>query len=629
MLVESYRCQYRNALILEEALPQQPRLKTQRLSRSLWGLTATTSVCALGVGIVMFVLFPRIGSGMLGHSDPLGAGRAITGFSSTLDFRSIGTIQQSDRPVMRVRLATGDGRAIDVNEPYYFRGNVLIQYCCRRPRLGTNWEWLDVTHDQMRPRAFTERHLVGARGQTILVPGLTGVSPGEIIEQQYLIESASDPHLFTCYPAIEIESGNLPIVREWTEGQVVKTQQLPGKTLRYTVRSLSEITPDGARLLAEHRAEQQVDRPTALTPVPSLPRADEILDRIARITDGLGSIDDPKTRREFAGRIAEYLRSEEFTYTLTPPSVRRGVEPIGEFLLTTRRGHCEYFASAMAVMCQLSGIPARVVNGYRCDEYNNIGRFCVVRSKDAHAWVEVFIPGEDWVRFDPTPGERSSMGTLRRWWFQVRGVGDFLQFKWTDLVVAYDTDRRHELLAAFTDWLKRPVRDEQTVTGAVVAFVRELFGWRLKLTTRERLIYWAFTLCIVMLVLLISYVVIVLLRRLTVTLARWYRAGHHGHRRRPGVEFYQRYCRCLTRLGFNRQPHQTPLEFAEDIASTTPSLAEGVEVVRNYYDVAFGGRTLPSARSEQIEEFLHRLRHMSPADVPVPAPPSATSSTSK
>jgi transglutaminase-like putative cysteine protease len=610
LLVESCRTQYRNALVANEPVPREMSL-TDRRPRSLWGIALTTSGCALAIGIGLFVLFPRVGAGMLGHSDRLGAGRAVTGFSPTLDFKSIHVIRKSDRPVMRVRLTTRDGQPVQAARTYYFRGTVLVQYGCRRPRLGTHWEWQEVPYRQTRPRSYVNRRPLAVNDPIVVVPELEGQADADIIEQQYLIESASDAYLFSCYPAVELEPGNLPNVQEWPPGQVLKTRRKLGKTLRYTVRSAKEVGPEQATALARHRQDRGMSEPTVLMPAPTLPREDEIREYIARITEGVGPLNDPDNRYDFAERVVAHLQSDAFTYTLSLPPLETGVEPVGEFLLNTRRGHCEYFASAMAVMCQLSGIPARVVNGYRSTEYNDIGHFFLIRQKDAHAWVEAFIPGYDWVTFDPTPGERRVPNSLKRWVLAVRGLGDYLQFQWADLVVAYGSDHRHELLTGFADWVKRPVQTEQTVVGAVVAFVRELFGWRLQLTTRERVIYWVFTLLVTLLIILISYVVIVVSRRITDSLVHFYRMGRSARRRHRGAAFYQQFSRQMTRLGFERPAHQTPLEFARELAARFDVLADGVEVVQDYYDVAFGGRVLSPGRHERIERFLQRLRELS------------------
>ncbi len=116
-----------------------------------------------------------------------------------------------------------------------------------------------------------------------------------------------------------------------------------------------------------------------------------------------------------AAMVARF--SADFSYSLAyerPP----GVDPIRNFLLDNRQGHCEYFASAMALLARAGGIPARVAGGYRVSEYNKLGGYHIVRERNAHAWVEAWIPGRGWQTFDPTPASRLDMNVPSEtpWW---------------------------------------------------------------------------------------------------------------------------------------------------------------------------------------------------------------------
>ena len=99
--------------------------------------------------------------------------------------------------------------------------------------------------------------------------------------------------------------------------------------------------------------------------------------------------------------IARHLR-EEYKYTLAAARNERH-DPVLDFLFENKEGHCEYFASAMALLARSVGIPARVVTGYRVGEKNPILGHYVVRERNAHAWVEAYLEGRGWVLFDPTP----------------------------------------------------------------------------------------------------------------------------------------------------------------------------------------------------------------------------------
>lgn len=120
------------------------------------------------------------------------------------------------------------------------------------------------------------------------------------------------------------------------------------------------------------------------------------LRRLARAwTEGAS---DPAAR---LAALESKLRSD-FDYSLVVDH-DRSVDPTIDFLTRHKQGHCEYFASGMALLSRSLGIPARVAAGYRVTEFNRIGGYHLVREKNAHAWVEAWIVGEGWVTFEPTP----------------------------------------------------------------------------------------------------------------------------------------------------------------------------------------------------------------------------------
>ena len=106
-------------------------------------------------------------------------------------------------------------------------------------------------------------------------------------------------------------------------------------------------------------------------------------------------------------------------------------DPLANFLFERKQGHCEYFASSMAVMLRTLGIPSRVVNGFRTGEFNDLTSQYVVRASNAHSWVEAYFPGYGWIAFDPTPGRgdagahRLGPGDVCTWtpWLRSGGSG--------------------------------------------------------------------------------------------------------------------------------------------------------------------------------------------------------------
>jgi len=141
-----------------------------------------------------------------------------------------------------------------------------------------------------------------------------------------------------------------------------------------------------------------------------------------------------------AAAIQHHLRTH-FAYTLQleQTSVQ---DPIAHFLFERGRGHCEYFASSMAVMLRTLGIPSRVVTGFRSDEFNDVTGSYVVRAKDAHAWVEAYFPGYGWQTFDPTPS--ASIGTPQGWG-RLALYADAMASFWRDWVVSYDSSNQYML----------------------------------------------------------------------------------------------------------------------------------------------------------------------------------------
>lgn len=127
---------------------------------------------------------------------------------------------------------------------------------------------------------------------------------------------------------------------------------------------------------------------------------------------------------------------------------RRGRrDPIYEFLVEDKSGHCEYFASAMAILLRMSGVPARVVGGFRVTEYNPIGGYHIVRERNAHAWVEAYLPKRGWTTYDPTPAGALAQDTAASTSF-FGGVADVLGSAWASFLTWLDRRSWLEVLSA-------------------------------------------------------------------------------------------------------------------------------------------------------------------------------------
>src|SRR5207247_2605025 len=133
---------------------------------------------------------------------------------------------------------------------------------------------------------------------------------------------------------------------------------------------------------------------------------------------------------ERAIAIKHYLE-DNYAYSTTDLPQSED-DPVSAFLFEKKRGHCEYFATSMALLLRSAGIPSRLVNGFLEGEYNELGDFYVVRQSDAHSWVEVYFDGS-WVLFDPSPRDLASNGPSQKSflrWINFQKVFESVSFFW-------------------------------------------------------------------------------------------------------------------------------------------------------------------------------------------------------
>jgi len=296
-----------------------------------------------------------------------------------------------------------------------------------------------------------------------------------------------------------------------------------------------------------------------------------------------------------AQRLAERLRST-YPYSLDlsqhDPS-RDGVE---DFLFHVRRGHCEYFASAHAVMCALLGVRVRLVSGFHVDGPPRPDGAYLVRERHAHAWTEVYTPRTDWVTFDPTPADEAS--TASAWWQGVRDFWDRLERSWRDAVTGYDAGSRATIALALKRWA-RAVKEAAAAVGAALgdSFTNLLVrGYVDAVLLRLTLIVGAAGVLAEVL-----YVVHVI--------------RHHRRIRRhilatygvtpPQLAFFRRLLALLERRGLRRRPSQTYREYAVGAAAALDLPARDLAwVVDVYYQMRWA--SLP-VHAEQIAAAEQRV----------------------
>ncbi|MGI9261344.1 MAG: transglutaminase TgpA family protein [Woeseiaceae bacterium] len=191
----------------------------------------------------------------------------------------------------------------------------------------------------------------------------------------------------------------------------------------------------------------------------------------------------------FINQVLQKFNREEFYYTLEPPAL--GESPVDGFLFETKRGFCEHYASAFAVLMRAAGIPSRVVLGYQGGEINPLGQYMIVRQADAHAWNEVWLPGRGWYRVDPTAAvapERIDAGRSgamfdgigadwglsapSEFLYQMTLTWDALNAKWNEWILAYGPDNQGQ----FMEWLGMEDPDWQKMMLTLVVILVILIG---------------------------------------------------------------------------------------------------------------------------------------------------------
>jgi transglutaminase-like putative cysteine protease len=191
----------------------------------------------------------------------------------------------------------------------------------------------------------------------------------------------------------------------------------PESALLYTLDRLSSLQPATSagryRATVQYSTATQEELASAGTTYPDwlrgymvLPprgyRPPEVLDKIHQLALKIVNDAGAKNPYEMAAAIEAYLRSgQNFIYSLdpgTPP----GVDPIANFLFSSHRGYCEFFATAMGDILRSLGVPVRLVNGFGPGTFDAQYQAFVVRGEDAHTWVEVYFPKYGWIPFEPT-----------------------------------------------------------------------------------------------------------------------------------------------------------------------------------------------------------------------------------
>ena len=263
-----------------------------------------------------------------------------------------------------------------------------------------------------------------------------------------------------------------------------------------------------------------------------------------------------------------------YTLELADPGEQ---DPVDFFLFDRKKGHCEYFASAFAVLARAAGIPTRQVNGFLGGEWNEYQGYVAVRAGDAHSWDEVYFPGVGWATFDATPS--GNIDELGRGGSGIRAklsrMIDTLRFQWNKWVIEYDLVSQLALFKSIGSALKEgALWVKATLVAAKDYAVRH---WLISLGLLTAIVVW-----------------VVSRRKRGDALEE---AGPGKRRKRSTVaQVYDAVAKQLQKHGAGRDPSVTPRELATRLTSTQHKAAAQVsELTELYYAAEWGGRRDPLA----------------------------------
>lgn len=489
-------------------------------------LGALLLVQAFPVVALLFIFFPRSGVPFLRFSQP-----AInaTGMSDRLEPGSVSALALGNEVVFRAEFPDGNKPSMSA---LYWRGSVLWR--------GDGLKWWRGPELPFEPRS--------------------GQFGGAAVRQRIVLEPHGAYWLFALdRPATAIRGAFLDA------GGILQTQRAVLRQVQYEVIS----RPDNRETTLSGAQRQATQRP----PTRVSPQVQALVARwrTAHPAD-----------RELVEDALHFFRAERFAYSLEPGTY--GPDALHEFLFERRVGFCEHYAAAFASLMRLAGIPSRVVIGYHGGEFNARGRYLTVRQSDAHAWCEVWLKDEGWLRVDPTEvlaPDRLSSGfagylenraaanpaalqpsSAATGWRELRHdarlVWDNLSYQWDLRVLGFDDESQRQVLASlgFGDFPWAAIT--LTLLGSTALLLGALGLWQ----SRAR-----------------------------------------RPRPDPVAQGYARFCQILATAGLPRAPAEGPLGFSERAAGHFPTRAAALrELAALYVRLRYAPAPPPPTA------FFHALR---------------------
>ena len=548
----------RYSITSEKALAQDSRLpeSQQRFGFSLLAIAPSLVALILAGSFFVFFLLPRISSRYLSAYTP--ASDVSTGFTDHVQLGRIGQIQQSSTVVMHIELQNDAQSGSDLK----WKGVALSVFD------GKSWS-----------NSFGQTQIYPAPGGIYTLPaaheflGLPSALRGShrFIRYRVLMEPLGTNVFFLTGQPLNL-AGNYRLLAT-DRGGAVYNLDVDHPVSRYDAESeLPDSPPPALRRAPDGLPENAGD-------YLQVPPLDIRIPQLAREITALSS-----NNYDRAAAVEQYLRTH-YRYTLQLPRAAPR-DPLASFLFERKEGHCEYFASSMAIMLRTLGIPSRIITGFRTGEFNDLTGQYVVRASDAHSWVEVYFPGSGWVSFDPTPA-----GSIppKTGWARLQLYLDAAASFWREWIVNYDVSHQRTLsqdavsnARCFFDGVRRwTATQHRRLLHSARRAHRDISMFPLRWLVGA-------TGAALFLLLLFNFR----------SLGRFLRASrlraHPAHAPREAASlWYGKMVRRLARLGWRKSPSQTPADFVAAIRE--PALQQRVAAFTCAYESARFGHSAAEA----------------------------------
>jgi hypothetical protein len=545
---------------------------------------------SVAVGLIFFPLLPRFGR--LSFQPTQFTQASVTGFSNEVALGEIGDIQSDNRVALRIfapaEVSADIRRWRGATLEHWDHGNQIWTSGATPSVLGPGEEdWIDLYTSPATNLPLREEQILvnvsSMASPTVFLPETENGPPrvaAKIRGDFYNVDF--DKWSWTC----ALDSG------------------FEYRSFEYGIRLLDEETLSDERLLslppvALPDGDKASPNANLLQDCLDLGSLDaDFLERLTAKRDealtgfGLRQDDPLSVARRLSGSVQA---GRVYTTDFTKEESARNLD---EFLFQNKAGHCEYFATSLALLLRSSGIPARIVTGFQTGRSNFFNSYQIVRQSDAHSWVEAYIPKMGWVGLDPTPSSNEVFSSIAMSVAFAADIYDYLQLHWNRKVLDYSNKDQREVLASLTNLvgyvitpalLRGRIFDYVKRTLAAILFVLFLFWLFREIAPEMGFPFYSWTLRIPGL--------------------NWF--GRLRGDRHPVSSIFRQIEKQWSKKGIVRTPSETPQQYLLRIERAVPAASDLCNrFVPLYYALRFGSPTSDGGLDRKLREVTASLLRM-------------------